>query len=135
MLQTADDNPTWDPKSWNIVDSTGTTVHSVDDESQKERMTETNYRLEGNGVWTDSITLTITETQGDDGSCQYCRFQILTSEAIMAADEDSLKPWQFVPNEETDRLEFAKIEEKADDIDASDLKEIDLEQAYEVGFF
>ena len=53
----------------------------------------------------------------------------------MAVDEDSLKPWQFVPNEETDRLEFAKIEEEKDDVDVSDLKEIDLEQAYEIGFF
>ena len=36
---------------------------------------------------------------------------------------------------EDECLEFKQNEAEKEDVDSSDLKEIDLEQAYEVGFF
>ena len=38
MLQTADDEPEWDPKSWKVMNKDGEVLHSVEDESQKERL-------------------------------------------------------------------------------------------------
>ena len=55
MLQTANDNDDWDPKKWNVLDSNGAVVHSVEDEKLKERLEEKKYRLDGDGVWTNQI--------------------------------------------------------------------------------
>ena len=55
MLQTADENAGMDPKNWRVLDSNGEVVHSVEDESPKERLEEKKYRLEGDGVWTNQI--------------------------------------------------------------------------------
>ena len=41
--------------------------------------------------------------------------------------QDSRLPWEFIPNLENECLEFNKIEEEKDEVDVSDLKEIDLE--------
>ena len=38
MLQTADDEPEWDPKSWEIINKDGEVLHSVEDENQKDRL-------------------------------------------------------------------------------------------------
>ena len=55
MLQTADDNADWDPKNWRVVNESGEVVHTVEDESPKERLEEKKYRLDGDGVWTNQI--------------------------------------------------------------------------------
>ena len=55
MLQTADDNADGDPKNWRVVNESGEVVHSVEDESPKERLEEKKYRLEGDGIWTNQI--------------------------------------------------------------------------------
>ena len=38
VLQTASDEPEWDPKSWTIIDNNGEVLHEVIDENQKERL-------------------------------------------------------------------------------------------------
>ena len=38
MLQTADDEPEWDPKSWKVMNKDGEVLHSVEDENQKDRL-------------------------------------------------------------------------------------------------
>ena len=48
---------------------------------------------------------------------------------------DDRLPWEFCPNEETEKLQFNKIEDEVDEVDFSDLKEIDLEQAFDIKFF
>ena len=69
MIQTANDNPDRDPKNWNIVDSNDNVIHSVEDENQKDRFEEKKYRLDGEGAWTDVVTLNISNVQENDDGC------------------------------------------------------------------
>ena len=55
MLQTANDNPDWDPEDWSVYGSKAAPLHNVVNESRKERSEETIYRLDGDGVWTNQI--------------------------------------------------------------------------------
>ena len=62
MLQTASDEPEWDPKCWTVMNNNGEVLHQVIDENQKERLEEKNYRLENDGIWTDFIQINVSQT-------------------------------------------------------------------------
>jgi len=98
-------------------------LHSVEDENQKDRLEEKNYRLDDEGVWTDQIQINVSQTQGGN-NCHFSRFQILTSERVIMENTEDREPWEFIPDMETERLTFNKIETN---YDVSDLKEVDLE--------
>jgi hypothetical protein len=50
---------------------------------------------------------------------------------VIGENTEDREPWEFIPDMDTERLIFNKIETE---YDVSDLKEVDLEQAVEVGF-
>jgi hypothetical protein len=108
MLQTADDEPEWDPKSWKVMNKDGEVLHSVEDENQKDRSQENSYRLDDEGVWTDQIQINVSQTQGGN-NCHFARFQILTSERVIVENTEDREPWEFIPDMQTERLTFNKL--------------------------
>ena len=103
MIQTADDNPDWDPEDWSVYGSKAAPLHNVVNETRKERLEETIYRLDGDGVWTNQIRFNVNQNHYGT-SCHYSRFQILTSERVIVENTENREPWEFIPDMETERL-------------------------------
>jgi len=103
------------------------------------RMTKAIHRLVSDGDWVCNVCK---EEYGNAPGfefyqCPTCHDDYCNKDECKQVPErdysEERKPWIFVPNMETEFLEFMKIEEEPE-VDFSDLKEVDLEQAAEVGF-
>ena len=64
----------------NMTDNADTIVSTVQEESSSERMIEKEFRVNDNlgDIWTDRITIKVTATQGDSGTCHFNQWTIMT---------------------------------------------------------
>jgi hypothetical protein len=69
ILKTANDGNECDPKDWtvdcrNIADNVSTVISTVNDESDRDRLAEKQYRIDSSvgDIWTDRISIKVTAT-------------------------------------------------------------------------
>ena len=97
----------WTVSCRNIANDETTVISTVTDEGTRDRFVEKEYCLDDDvgDIWTDRITIRITDTKESTGICHINQWTIMTDPSVIELPEGQDRElWEFIPNMEKECL-------------------------------